>query len=438
MNLKRRYDWKMRMGGDLPLLVGIVLLAIVTRLVFATLTESWVFPRANNSWEFGYEMGQIAASLAMGNGFSWPADVPYAGAYSPEKPTAWMPPIYPFIMAGAFKTFGIFTERAAVALELFQVLLSALTCIVLYSLGKRLYHAKVGLAAAFLFAIYPSAIHFAVQKVWSTSLFTLCFVLVVLILIRCADRPDVRGGISLGAMLGFTALLDPVIIGTYPFALVWLYFKAEADRNTTTKTMVALLITFFLSISPWVIRNYLVFGQFALVKSNLGNELFKGNNEHATGHFTAREGDALTEAERLYLRQSDELARNRFLLLKALTFIKEHPVSFARLTVSRFIYYWTFTERSIRKILVPLLAYAGVLTLAVVGIMLSRSNGKEFQLVLIFLLSFPIPYYFTIVGLFRYRFPLEPLLMIFAAYTLERSAWRLTGGATERLLPVKS
>ena len=67
-----------------------------------------------------------------------------------------------------------------------------------------------------------------------------------------------------------------------------------------------------------------------------------------------------------------------------------------------------------------------------------KSMVQKRVILILVLLSFPIPYYFTIVGLFRYRFPLEPLLMIFAAYTLERSAWRLTGGATERLLPVKS
>ena len=414
------------------------LLAIGARLVFAVLTTSWVFPTANHSWAFGHEMGQIAASLAMGNGFSWPEKVPYPGTYTPGEPTAWMPPVYPFMMAGAFKAFGIFTERAAMALELLQTIIAALTCIVLYFLGKRLYDARAGLVAAFLFAIYPPAIHFAVQKTWSTSLFTCCLLLVILMFLWRADHPNIRGGISLGFMLGFTALVDPVIVGAYPFAFVWLYLKAEGDRRAVTKMMSAMLFTFFLSVSPWLARNYLVFGQFVMVKSNLGNELFKGNNPYATGHFKLRSGNPLTEGERAHLRQSDEVARNRFLFAKALTYIKDHPGRFARLTMSRFIYYWTFTEKSIRKIWIPLVAYAGVLTLGVVGLILTRGKGKDFTLVLIFLLTLPLPYYFTVVGLFRYRFPLETLLMVFAAHTLERVAWRLTGRATEWLRPAKA
>ena len=58
------------------------------------------------------------------------------------------------------------------------------------------------------------------------------------------------------------------------------------------------------------------------------------------------------------------------------------------------------------------------------GKILSRPKGKDIQFLLLFFLSFPLPYYFTIVGLFRYRFPLEPLLMIFAAYALQWLAWR--------------
>jgi hypothetical protein len=79
----------------------------------AVATTSWVFPRDDNSWAFGYELGQIAASLAMGDGFGWPENVLYADLYHPGQPTAWMPPISPFLIAAAFKSFGTFNKEAA-------------------------------------------------------------------------------------------------------------------------------------------------------------------------------------------------------------------------------------------------------------------------------------------------------------------------------------
>ena len=99
-------------------LIGIIVLALGIRLVVAMLTSSWVFPRDNNFWQFGYEMGEIASSLAMENGFSWPAWTRY---YWPQEPTAWMPPVYPLLMAAAFKGLGIYSEPAAITLELFQM-----------------------------------------------------------------------------------------------------------------------------------------------------------------------------------------------------------------------------------------------------------------------------------------------------------------------------
>lgn len=412
------------LGADFRLLAGIVVLAVGARLALAVATTSWVFPSANNWWEFGYEMGQIAASIAAGKGFAWPEDVPHPSIYYPGEPTAWMPPVYPYLMAAAFAIFGIFSRHAAIAIEIFQTALSALSCIALYFLGKRVYNAQAGLIAALLLALYPPAIHFAVEKPWSTTLFSLCSLLVLLMFLRCVERPRIQRGAVLGLLLGFTALVDPVVIATYPFIVAWYYVQANGDRSSAIKTIAAAGIAFFLSIAPWIGRNYAVFGQFVMIKSNLGNELFKGNNEYATGHFSPRLGTSFSEAEQEYLRQSDEVTRNRFLFGKALAFIREHPARFAELTWKRFIYFWTFAEKPSARVWIPLAAYFGVLALAGAGILLTRVKGKEIQLLLIFLLTFPLPYYFTIVGLFRYRFPLEPLLLVIAAYALQQLARR--------------
>ena len=53
----------------------------------------------NDNFEFGWEMGRVARSIALGHGFS----SPYEGD---TGPTAWEPPLYPYLMAGVFKLFG--------------------------------------------------------------------------------------------------------------------------------------------------------------------------------------------------------------------------------------------------------------------------------------------------------------------------------------------
>jgi 4-amino-4-deoxy-L-arabinose transferase-like glycosyltransferase len=408
---------------ELFLLIGIAVFAFGTRVLVALLTTSWVFPSTKNFWEYGYEMGQIAASIALGNGFSWPEWSAF-----PAGPTAWMPPVYPYIMAGVFKVFGIYTQQSAIALQLFQTILSTFSCCLLYLLGKHLYDARVGLVAAFLFAIYPPSIHYAVRYVWGTSLFVCLFLLIILIFLQQADRPNPKGAVRFGILLGFTALVDPIIVGIYPFAFAWLYLKAAGDRRTTIKTLLTLSFTCLIVVSPWITRNYFIFGKVIPIKSNSGRELFMGNNKYAVGTYedslsTFRKHhdlfDSFTENELEYLEKADEVEKNSFLSRKAIEFIVDHPLSFAHRTITRFFLYWTYTrpvENSQQKI--SLLTYFVILLLAVIGILMSRVKHIHLRIMPLFLIILPLPYYFTTVGVFRYRYPIEPLLIVLAGYAL--------------------
>jgi 4-amino-4-deoxy-L-arabinose transferase-like glycosyltransferase len=401
-------------------LTGIVVLSLVIRIAVAIATTSWVFSDKNNFFQFGFEMGQISESIASGGGFSWPEEVRRVAHIYPGQPTAWMPPVYPLIVAAAFEIFGVYSKQSAMALELFQTGISVLNCVLLYILGKRLYTAQAGLVAAFLLCVYPQDIHFAVQKIWMNNLFVCCLLLLILMLLHMADRPHMKRGIYLGIMLGFTALIDPVITGVYPFVFVWLYLKADTDRLTILKITATILITFFFTISPWLVRNYTVFGKFIFIKSSFGYNLYLGNREGASGGYKdVWLPEYFSESEQKYLNQSKEPARSSFFLRKAMTFIMEDPLSFVQRTMNRIIRFWTHI-RPIRgwgeRIAVA--AYFIVLILAVVGLTLNRAKRRDVSLLLLFVLLLPVPYYLTQIIFYRYRFPIEPILMVFAGYTI--------------------
>src|ERR1017187_1683996 len=52
---------------------------------------------------YGYEAGRIAESIASGRGFSSPLGSVQTGA------TAWLCPIFPYLLAAVFRVCGIFT-----------------------------------------------------------------------------------------------------------------------------------------------------------------------------------------------------------------------------------------------------------------------------------------------------------------------------------------
>jgi hypothetical protein len=85
---------------------------------------------------FGWEMGRVARSIALGQGFSNPYD-------ANTGPTAWEPPIYPYLMAGAFKLFGIYTYASAWALLTLNSIFASLTTIPVFLIALRTFDERV-------------------------------------------------------------------------------------------------------------------------------------------------------------------------------------------------------------------------------------------------------------------------------------------------------
>jgi hypothetical protein len=90
----------------------------------------------------GNEPSHIAASLVTGLGFS----APYGNV--PIAPTAQQPPLYPSVLAGIFKVFGIYTAESAWAAVLINVLAGAVTAVLLYYVGRLHFCETVGILAA--------------------------------------------------------------------------------------------------------------------------------------------------------------------------------------------------------------------------------------------------------------------------------------------------
>ena len=136
----------------------VVVSCIVVRLLAMTALQSW-----NLGPRYGYRDGEIGAAIAAGDGFSWPRESHYHDTNGEPELTAWQAPVYPYVIAAAFHLLGTYSRSSAIALYVFQIVLSALTCIFIFQLGRKLFNENTGLLAGLMFAFYPSAVHFAVR-----------------------------------------------------------------------------------------------------------------------------------------------------------------------------------------------------------------------------------------------------------------------------------
>ena len=83
------------------------------------------------------EAGRIARSIAQGEGFS----NPFFGKIGPR---AWLALVFPYLPAGIFKAFGVYSKASAIAALALDCLFSALTSIPVYFIARK----NFGAAAA--------------------------------------------------------------------------------------------------------------------------------------------------------------------------------------------------------------------------------------------------------------------------------------------------
>jgi hypothetical protein len=77
----------------------------VRLIVVAFVYKGFLDPNRDH-WEFGYEIGRVARSLAMGHGYANPY-------WANTGPTALLTPVYPYMLAGVFAMFGVYTKASA-------------------------------------------------------------------------------------------------------------------------------------------------------------------------------------------------------------------------------------------------------------------------------------------------------------------------------------
>jgi Dolichyl-phosphate-mannose-protein mannosyltransferase len=150
-----------------------VLIAFSLRFGWIVVAHTYKFKTFDDNFSFGWEMGRIGRSLAQGQGFS----NPFSEA---TGPTAWEPPLYPFLIAGVFKLFGIYTHASALVLLSINSLFSALTCIPIFMIAKRCFDEKLAIWTAWPWAVMPPVMYWCTRWVWETSLAALLLALIFL------------------------------------------------------------------------------------------------------------------------------------------------------------------------------------------------------------------------------------------------------------------
>jgi 4-amino-4-deoxy-L-arabinose transferase-like glycosyltransferase len=369
-----------------------------------------------NFANFGYEIGAVARSIALGEGFSSPFGIP-------TGPTAWYTPAYPLLIAAVFRVFGVYTASSVIAIGLLNSVFSALTCLAILGICRRTVGERAGVWAAWIWALFPYFIQWPVRWIWDTSLSALLVTFILYVTLRLEESGSTLSFVIYGLSWGLVANTNPTLLAFLPAALIWVYYR-RATFPRRAQVLLFSMFVFSLTILPWLIRNRVVMGYTGL-RDNFGEELFLGNHEagpgfEPTGFNMSWSHPVWNSRELEKYRQQGELAYIAEKKQIAEQFIREHPATFASVTLKRIVYFWSGSPEEPRVHPTdPRLRTALLFTTAFFSfwgaVRMIRRRLPGAYLFLSVLLLYPLVFYITHTNP-RYRHPIEPVMTILIVY----------------------
>jgi 4-amino-4-deoxy-L-arabinose transferase-like glycosyltransferase len=394
---------------------AMVVAALALRLAVMCLTYKIQLDPSQDHLAFGWETGRVARSIVNGEGFSSPYSVP-------TGPTALIPPVYPYLVAGVFKLFGIYTAPSALILLTLNNLFSSFTCLPVFLIARKVFGLHVAVWAGWTWVIFPYSIGLSNTVIWETSFTTLLLTLVVLatLYLEKSNRPV--DWIAYGSLWGFTGLTSPATLSVLPFLGGWIWIRHWSRGSKVTGLALAASLAFFAIITPWIWRCSQTNRRFVAFRDNFALEVLVGNSDNTSrpANWSLLPASNPSELERL--RQVGEPAYMAEKQQQAKELIERNPSRYALLTLRRILNTWTaaweypsgwnMNESGLANILlyslISLLAFAGI------GRSIRDQRDAVYPLSIL-VVVFPAIYYLTHSDL-GFRHPIDPVIVIFLIY----------------------
>ncbi len=403
-------------------------LALLFRLVFiAVWYQTGSGERLSSDSHFYYGMGR---SLMEGRGFQFPGE-----------PPARRPPLY-CLFVGLVSQISPFPFGVYLA----QAVLGAVSCLVLFALAREMFDDKVGMVASGLLAFDYAAVRFTVE-VAAENLFVLLVLASFYHLYRYhrgqqtpsafgsgggpkgAAKACKKPGRNLwlsGIFAGLAVLTRDSLVHYFMAMGVW-FFIDQDSRKACLSKFVAFLAAFIIVIGPWILRNSLIHKQFVMITTSSGHYLYLSNNETVKGQssgaeWTFNNASYFPQDPSLNLPPPYTLEADRYFFKKAVEYIRAHPVRFLQLIKPKLIGMWRpyQADSPVYAKIAAAVTYIPVVTLGLIGLVQNLPRWRDFFPVY-FLIAYIFLLHIVLHGVIRYRYPVMPFFMIFAAHVLVKT-----------------
>jgi 4-amino-4-deoxy-L-arabinose transferase-like glycosyltransferase len=409
------------MTGRRRWLIVILLVALVGRVAFLVFFADTLTLKTS-----GYD--DYAVHLMEGRGFT---------RFDDRAGDSDLPPLYSLFLAGIYTLFG----RSPIPVACVQIVADLLTTFLIYLIGRRVGGEGVGLVSAALYGCYPYLL-FQNLTVNDTGIFICLLMTAIWLSYRTRDSRNAWYAATVGLTLGVAALTKTWVILVVPLLILAWRRRLGFRESLRFALLSGLCLTAVLS--PWVIRNTLLNGQFVFVSTNGGSNLQQGNNpcvaDYLAHGWDAQWVDCLAEPP----SGMSEVQEDRWRRDQAIRYLRGHPSQWPRLFGIKFLVLWSpaimptglpphareaggavllYETPAFQAARTLHLAYFGpLLAFAAIGLFWAWRDRAPVGLLLTVPLIITV-FYVAFHPSTRYRSPADPFVFILAAYALNRP-WR--------------
>lgn len=220
-------------------------------------------------------------------------------------------PLYPYVVGAIYAV----TEPSPNAVRMVQMLFGAASAVLVGAATARLVSARAGLVAGLMLAVYAPAIFFdsLLQKA-SLDVFFMAASLAILARLTTGSASNRRWWIGLGAATGALALTRENALALVPVLAAWTWWGAPLTSAQKPRALLAFTAGLAFLLLPVAARNYAVSGGVYLTTAQFGPNFYIGNHAGADGSYQSlRFGRGSPEFERTDATELAERAEKRSL-----------------------------------------------------------------------------------------------------------------------------
>jgi hypothetical protein len=384
------------------------------------------FPRAYSAESFGDGYELIAWNLVQGNGYRMFPDTSLTMLRTPG---------FVLVLSLIFAVFG----KSLVAVQIVNLVFSSITAFLTQILSRKAGLSSTAATIAALIFFFHPGILVAESSGRLECMLTLCLAASVLLAVIAMERQKWPSFAMAGVMYGITMLVKSSVAPVLPVLFLYRIWRTS-DRMVRRKLFAGMVISGLATVlvmTPWVVRNYRLSGEFIPTMTVSGLVAFQGayvikhldsNLEHfEILNHAVDEQNAIGNAMGLqthgrffpaFTRVEDEVSFYRELGRRALdNYIRDPKLIFQGIAHNA----WAFWVggRTHKSTMFNAILTLPLLTLSVIGLGLGIKTGEEvFQFFLI-IVAFMIPHLFFI-AVARLSLPLIPFAAILAAIPLAK------------------